>query len=137
LGFFFNLAHFEFLTVETYFIMMASSGQKLKYNAKHSIHDQLCTEGRAVNMNNGNKAKILKKKKKNFRKRKQNNEEIIKVEIESEDPEVTKKEIIANLASKFNLEHEDVISAYDTFLDQNPSGFICKEKFLEEEKVST
>ena len=100
------------------------------------MHDQLCTEGRAVNMNNANKAKIIKKKKKNFRKRKQNNEEIIKVEIESEDPVVTKQEIIANLASKFNLAKEDVLSSYNTFLDQNPSGFISKEKFLEEEKVS-
>ena len=63
--------------------MMASSGKKLKYIGKHSMHDQLCTEGRAVNMNNGNKTKITKKKKKNFRKRKQNKEEIIKVEIES------------------------------------------------------
>ena len=87
-------------------------------------------------MNNENKTKITKKKKKNFRKRKQNKEDIIKVEIDVEDPEVTKQEIIANLASKFNLEQEDLLSAYDTFWDQNPSGFISKEKFMEEEKVS-
>ena len=87
-------------------------------------------------MNNENKTKITKKKKKNFRKRKQNKEDIIKVEIDVEDPEVIKQEMIANLALKFNLAQEDVLSAYDTFLDQNPSGFISKEKFLEEEKVS-
>ena len=101
---------------------------------KQQMHDQLSTEGSTVNMNCVNKTKITKKK--NFRKRKQNKEDIIKVEIDVEGLEVTKQEIIANLASKLNLEQEDVLSAYDTFLDENPSGFISKEKFLEEEKVS-
>ena len=100
------------------------------------INDQLSTEGSTVNMNNGNKTKITKKKKKNFRKQKQNKEDIIKVEIDVEDHEVTKQEIIANLALKFNLSQEDVLISYDTFLEENPSGFICKEKFLKEEKVS-
>ena len=86
-------------------------------------------------MNSGNNKIAAKRNKNDFRKRKQREKKTVKVEDEGPDLDAIKLEMIKHLASKFNMEQEVVAAAHKTFMEENPSGFISKEKFLEQERV--
>ena len=72
---------------------------------------------------------IRKRRKKTFIKRKYQRQ------IKEADKQSTKMEMTELLAAKFNLSKIEILVAYEKFHKKYPDGLICKEKYMEENKV--
>ena len=88
---------------------------------------------------NSEKIKLIKKKKRrrNFRRRKQITDNTFDLKEDDREKEEDNIEMFTNLALKFSLGVDDVSKLYEKFQEENPSGLISREDFLDKEQVHT